>query len=102
MAQVSADEVRKMDQSEKQELEERVHQGETVVQSGTGGKSLDAQVNLATGRSKGGQSRSSELGHEGYQEMGKKGGLSNSEQSGGEAAEAKNIDIDESKFTKNK
>lgn len=51
------------------------------------------------GRSKGGQARSEQLGHEGYQEMGKKGGSATSEQSGGDAAAAAGREIDESKFT---
>jgi len=51
------------------------------------------------GRSKGGQTRSEQLGHEGYQEMGKKGGSATSEQSGGDAAAAAGREIDESKFT---
>lgn len=52
------------------------------------------------GRSKGGKSRAEDLGHEGYQEMGKKGGLSTSDKSGGERAEEEGIEIDESKYTK--
>lgn len=50
------------------------------------------------GRSKGGQTRKEQLGTEGYQEMGRKGGLSTMEKSGGERAEEEGIDIDESKF----
>eukprot|EP00897_Mesotaenium_endlicherianum_P001861 jgi/Mesen1/1702/ME000138S00560 len=83
-----------------QELDQKARQGDTIVEGGTGGKSLEAQIHLAEGRSKGGQSRAHELGTEGYQEMGKKGGLSSSGRSGEEAAEEKGIDIDESKFTK--
>jgi hypothetical protein len=41
------------------------------------------------------------LGKEGYQEMGRKGGLATKDKSGGEAAAEKGIDIDESKFTNN-
>lgn len=51
------------------------------------------------GRSKGGQTRAEKLGHDGYVEMGKKGGSATNEMSGGEAAEAAGRDIDESKFT---
>ncbi len=51
------------------------------------------------GRSRGGQARSEQLGHEGYVEMGKKGGSTTSEMSGGDAAAAAGRDIDESKFT---
>ena len=47
--------------------------------------------------SKGGQTRKEQLGHEGYSEMGRKGGLSTKE-SGGERAAREGIDIDESKF----
>ncbi|KAL4338186.1 hypothetical protein DS421_12g375370 [Arachis hypogaea] len=60
---------------QKQELDERAKQGETVVPGGTGGKSLEAQEHLAEGRSKGGQTRREQLGTEGYQEMGRKGGF---------------------------
>ena len=48
--------------------------------------------------SKGGQTRKERLGHEGYSEMGRKGGLSTAEESGGERAAREGIDIDESKF----
>lgn len=55
------------------------------------------------GRSRGGHKRSEQLGHEGYQEMGKKGGLRTVEKSSGERVAEQDIDIDESKFrTKNK
>ena len=47
--------------------------------------------------SKGGQTRKEQLGHEGYSEMGRKGGLSTKE-SGGERAAREGIEIDESKF----
>lgn len=50
------------------------------------------------GRSRGGQTRKEQLGHEGYQEMGRKGGLSNSGMSGGERAAEEGVEIDESKF----
>ncbi|EEE53911.1 hypothetical protein OsJ_00464 [Oryza sativa Japonica Group] len=38
--------------------------GKTVIKSGTGGKSLDAQERLAEGRKKGGLSRTTESGKE--------------------------------------
>ncbi|XP_071729021.1 em-like protein GEA6 [Rutidosis leptorrhynchoides] len=64
--------------SEKQrkELDDRARKGETVVPGGTGGKSYEAQQHLAQGRSRGGQTRKDQLETEGYQEMGRKGGLS--------------------------
>ncbi|OAE34778.1 hypothetical protein AXG93_2528s1440 [Marchantia polymorpha subsp. ruderalis] len=104
-------------EQQRKELDARARAGEEVVPGGRGGKSLEAQEHLAEGRSmdapafgflgqivsspcrsKGGQTRSSQLGREGYQEMGRKGGLSTSEESGGEAAKSKGINIDESKF----
>ncbi|PNX91110.1 em-like protein gea1-like [Trifolium pratense] len=85
-------------QQNRKELDEKAKQGETVVPGGTGGKSLEAQEHLAEGRSKGGQTRKEQLGTEGYQQMGRKGGLSTMEKSGGERAEEEGIDIDESKF----
>ncbi|XP_015950428.1 protein SLE2 [Arachis duranensis] len=89
-------------QQNRQELDERAKQGETVVSGGTGGKSLEAQEHLAEGRSKGGQTRREQLGTEGYQEMGRKGGFSIMEKSEGERAEEEGVEIDESKFaTKN-
>ncbi|RWW12935.1 hypothetical protein GW17_00023374, partial [Ensete ventricosum] len=74
--------------------------GETVVAGGTGGKSLDAQERLVEGRRRGGQTRREQMGTEGYHEMGRKGGLSTMEESGGERAQREGIEIDESKFTK--
>ncbi|KAL4338185.1 hypothetical protein AHAS_Ahas12G0184900 [Arachis hypogaea] len=107
-------------QQNRQELDERAKQGETVVPGGTGGKSLEAQEHLAEGRSKGGQTRREQLGTEGYQEMGRrskggqtrreqlgtegyqemgrKGGFSTMEKSGEERAEEEGVEIDESKF----
>ncbi|XP_020233443.1 protein SLE3 [Cajanus cajan] len=90
-------------QKNEQDLDERARQGETVVPGGTGGKSLEAQQHLAEGRSRGGQTRKEQLGTEGYQEMGRKGGLSTMDKSGEERAQEEGIDIDESKFrTSNK
>ncbi|KAL3655329.1 Em-like protein GEA6 [Castilleja foliolosa] len=83
---------------ERAHLDEKAKQGETVVPGGTGGQSLEAQEHLAQGRSKGGQTRREQLGTEGYQEMGRKGGLSTGDKSGGERAEEEGIEIDESKF----
>lgn len=62
---------------------------------------LDAHCDhgLWAGRSKGGKTRASQLGHEGYAEMGKKGGLASNGADPNESAEAQDIDIDESKFT---
>ncbi|OWM69944.1 late embryogenesis abundant protein B19.1A [Punica granatum] len=83
---------------EREELDRRARQGETVVPGGTGGKSLEAQEHLAEGRSRGGQTRREQLGPEGYQEMGRKGGLSTGDESGGERAAREGIDFDESKY----
>ncbi|GLT54488.1 hypothetical protein SLA2020_276810 [Shorea laevis] len=85
-------------EQERAELDARAKQGETVIPGGTGGKSLEAQEHLAEGRSRGGQTRREQLGPEGYQEMGRKGGLSTVEKSGGERAAEEGIPIDESKF----
>ncbi|KAI9077749.1 hypothetical protein K1719_040235 [Acacia pycnantha] len=89
-------------QQQRADLDQRAKQGETVVPGGTGGKSLEAQEHLAEGRHRGGQTRKEQLGSEGFQEMGRKGGLSTMDRSGGERAEEEGIPIDESKFrTKN-
>ncbi|XP_010937883.1 em protein H2 [Elaeis guineensis] len=85
-------------QQERAELDARAKQGETVVPGGTGGKSLEAQERLAEGRSRGGQTRREQLGTEGYQEMGRKGGLSTMDEFGGERAAREGVDIDEAKF----
>ncbi|EEF34067.1 late embryogenesis abundant protein EMB564 [Ricinus communis] len=85
-------------QQSREELDNRARQGETVIPGGTGGKSLEAQEHLAEGRSRGGQTRKEQLGTEGYQEMGRKGGLSTTDESGGERAEREGISLDESKF----
>ncbi|KAK9124541.1 hypothetical protein Sjap_014143 [Stephania japonica] len=85
-------------EQERAELDRRARQGETVVPGGTGGKSLEAQEHLAEGRSRGGQTRKEQLGTEGYQEMGRKGGLSTMDQSGEERAAQEGVDIDESKI----
>jgi hypothetical protein len=53
------------------ELDRRAREeGETVIKSGTGGKTLDAQERLAEGRKKGGRSRSTESGSERAEEEG--------------------------------
>lgn len=52
---------------------------------------------MKLGRSKGGQTRKEQIGHEGYQEMGRKGGLSTSDEPGGELAAREGIPIAESK-----
>uniref|UniRef100_A0A452YWY1 Uncharacterized protein n=1 Tax=Aegilops tauschii subsp. strangulata TaxID=200361 RepID=A0A452YWY1_AEGTS len=85
-------------QQERSELDRMAREGETVVPGGTGGKTLEAQEHLADGRSRGGQTRKEQLGEEGYSEMGRKGGLSTMEESGGERAAREGIEIDESKF----
>ena len=56
-------------------------------------------MDFCAGRSKGGQTRVEQLGHDGYVEMGKKGGYATSEQSGGDATAGAGREIDESKFT---
>ncbi|KAB1217629.1 EMB-1 protein [Morella rubra] len=86
---------------ERAELDARARQGETVIPGGTGGKSLEAQEHLAEGRSRGGQTRKEQLGTEGFQEMGRKGGLSTTDKSGEERAREERIPIDESKFRTN-
>ncbi|KAF0925778.1 hypothetical protein E2562_018437 [Oryza meyeriana var. granulata] len=85
-------------QQERSELDRMAREGQTVVPGGTGGKSLEAQENLAEGRSRGGQARKEQMGEEGYREMGRKGGLSSTDESGGERAAREGIDIDESKY----
>ncbi|KAF6989776.1 hypothetical protein CFC21_007070 [Triticum aestivum] len=85
-------------QQERSQLDRKAREGETVVPGGTGGKSLEAQENLAEGRSRGGQTRREQMGEEGYSQMGRKGGLSTNDESGGDRAAREGIDIDESKF----
>ncbi|KAF6152396.1 hypothetical protein GIB67_014326 [Kingdonia uniflora] len=83
---------------DRSKLDQRARQGETVVPGDTGGKSLEAQEHLAEGRSRGGQTRREQLGTEGYQEMGRKGGLSTTDKFGWERVEEEEVPIDESKF----
>ncbi|KAJ3676345.1 hypothetical protein LUZ60_003757 [Juncus effusus] len=85
-------------EQDRAELDRRAREGETVVPGGTGGKSLEAQERLAEGRSRGGQTRKEQIGSEGYQEMGRKGGLSTTDESGGERVARVGVDIDESKY----
>ncbi|KAI3993478.1 hypothetical protein MKX01_002491 [Papaver californicum] len=80
-------------QPSRSELDEKARQGETVVPGGTGGKTVEAQQNLAQGRSRGGQTRKEQLGSEGYQEMGRKGGRSS--HSGGAARQSSKDDLDD-------
>ncbi|KAJ1419331.1 Small hydrophilic plant seed protein, conserved site [Sesbania bispinosa] len=83
-------------QQNRQELDERARQGETVVPGGTGGKSLEAQEHLAEGAGEGRQGRSSwdrRVSAYGAQRW-----MSTMDKSGGERAEEEGIDIDESKF----
>ncbi|GKF44162.1 embryonic abundant protein 1, partial [Tanacetum coccineum] len=50
-------------------------------------------------RSRGGQTRRDQLGTEGYQQMGRKGGLGTGDQSGGDKNQNQNVqgvDVDES------
>ncbi|XP_050382138.1 late embryogenesis abundant protein EMB564-like [Argentina anserina] len=86
------------DPNKREELDAKARQGETVVPGGTGGKTLEAQEHLAEGRQKGGETRREQMGREGYQEMGKKGGLSTMDKSGGDRAAEEGITIDESKY----
>ena len=58
-------------------------------------------VCFVIGRSRGGQARKEQLGTEGYKEMGRKGGLTTTEESGGERALGEGIAVDESKFRSN-
>ncbi|KAG0625515.1 hypothetical protein M758_2G061300 [Ceratodon purpureus] len=80
------------------ELDRRAHEGEVVVPGGTGGHSLEAQEHLAEGRHKGGETRARQLGHEGFVEMGKKGGLASHGADPYQAAAKQGVHIDEHKF----
>ena len=66
--------------------------GDVAVEGRQGGSSWDM---WGTRR---GQTSKDQMGHEGYQEMGLKGGLSTMDKSGGDPAAEKGIEIDESKF----
>ncbi|KAF2296280.1 hypothetical protein GH714_037233 [Hevea brasiliensis] len=68
----------------REDLDARARRGETVVPGGTGGKSIEAQEHLAEGMNRGRKTRKEQLGTERYQEMGRKGGLSTTDESGGE------------------
>ncbi|KAD2392847.1 hypothetical protein E3N88_39824 [Mikania micrantha] len=71
-------------EQQRKELDDRARRGETVVPGGTG-------------RSRGGQTRREQLGTEGYQEIGRKGGLSGGDQSGRQRGKIdEQIDVDES------
>ncbi|KAJ1381205.1 Small hydrophilic plant seed protein, conserved site [Sesbania bispinosa] len=92
-------------QQNREELDERARQGETVVPGGTGrsrgGQTRKQQLGSEGYHemgTKGGQTRKEQMGSEGYKEMGRKGGLSTMDKSGGERAAEEGIDIDESKF----
>ncbi|GMN40364.1 hypothetical protein TIFTF001_009587 [Ficus carica] len=95
-------------EQEKRELDAKARQGETVVPGGTGGKSLEAQEHLAEANKHfelvvKDNEKKEQIGHEGYKEMGRKGGLSTIDKSGEERAAEEGIQIDESKFrSKNK
>lgn len=59
---------------------------------------MSLQKRLIEGAKKGGQARAAQMGKEGYQEMGRKGGLATKEKSGEAAAKEQNIKIDEEKY----
>ncbi|KAK8946933.1 Em-like protein GEA6 [Platanthera zijinensis] len=73
-------------EQERRKLDEKARQGEAVIPGGAGGKSLEAQEHVAEGRSRGGQARKEQIGTEGYKEIGRMGGLTATEVSGGERA----------------
>ncbi|KAG6418461.1 hypothetical protein SASPL_120665 [Salvia splendens] len=80
-------------QQDRSELDAKARQGETVVPGGTGGKSFEAQEHLAEAVE--GRLGGSSWGRRGYQEMGRKEGLSTGDKSGGERAEEEGVEIDE-------
>ncbi|KAK3229298.1 hypothetical protein Dsin_001179 [Dipteronia sinensis] len=81
------------------ELDAKARKGETVVPGGTGGRSLEAQEHLAQGRNRGGQTRKEQLGTEGYQELGRKGGMRTGDhRSSSEQAAHEGVSMNESKF----
>ncbi|KAJ0027624.1 hypothetical protein Pint_34877 [Pistacia integerrima] len=61
-------------------------------------RALKLRSALPRDGSRGGQTRKEQIGHEGYQEMGRKGGLNTTDKSGGERAAEEGIPIDESKY----
>ncbi|PHT52553.1 hypothetical protein CQW23_07015 [Capsicum baccatum] len=85
-------------QEKKSELKRRAEEGETLVYGGTGGKSLEDQEHLAEERNRGGQVRKDQLGTEGYQEIGRKRGLSMGDEFGGDRVKREGVEIDLSKY----
>ncbi|KAG8085269.1 hypothetical protein GUJ93_ZPchr0010g8799 [Zizania palustris] len=88
---------RQQQQQDRSELDRMAREGQTVVPGGIGGKSLEAQENLAEAAA-GRSTRKEQVGEEGYREMGRKGGLSTTDEAGGERAAREGIDFDESKY----
>lgn len=52
--------IKNLPEEEKRKLDERAHNGEVVVPGGTGGKSLEAQIHLAEGKTVFGRLKRSE------------------------------------------